>query len=143
METDKPYIELLTELKKKIRQAQHRVALSLNTEMLVLYWSMGNDISAKIKEAGWGSKVVDQMSKDLKDEFPEMNGFSPRNLRYMRSFAEAYSDFLQADLAKSEKAILQPVVALIPWTNHTIILDRVKSIDDRLLYIRKTAENGW
>src|SRR5690606_11924926 len=112
-ETDNTYIELLTELKKKIRQAQHRIAFSLNAEMLVLYWSMGNDISTKIKEAGWGAKVVNQISEDLKDEFPEMDGFFPRNLRYMRSFAEAYPDFLQEGLAKPEKAIVQPAVAQI------------------------------
>ncbi|GAA4786097.1 PDDEXK nuclease domain-containing protein [Olivibacter ginsenosidimutans] len=161
MEIDNTYIQFLGELKKKIRQAQQRAALSVNTEMLILYWSMGNDISNKIKEAGWGAKIVNQISKDLKTEFPEMNGFSPRNLRYMRSFAEAYPEFLQADLAKSDETILQPaaaklenteiqqnsflqpVVAKIPWTHHTIILDKVKSAKYRLFYIHKTAENGW
>jgi len=111
MEIENSYIQLLSELKKKIRQAQQRAALSVNTEMLVLYWSIGNDISTKMKEAGWGAKIVNQISKDLKTEFPEMNGFSPRNLRYMRSFCEAYPDFLQADLAKSDETILQPAAA--------------------------------
>lgn len=173
IKTDNTYIALLSELKTKIRQAQQRVAHSLNTEMLVLYWSMGHDISSRIKEAGWGAKVIDNLSKDLRNEFPDSKGFSVRNLKYMRAFAEAYPDFLHVNIAKSEKkivqpavaqlentdseqdafmqgelaqsdrAILQPVVALIPWTHHTIILDKIKSAGDRLFYIRKTAENGW
>lgn len=118
METDKTYIELLTELKKKIRQAQHRVALSVNTEMLVLYWSMGNDISTKIKEAGWGAKVIDSLSKDLRSEFPDSKGFSVRNLKYMRAFADAYPNFLQGDLSKSGKAIVQPTVAQLEDTDY-------------------------
>ncbi|GGH18070.1 DUF1016 domain-containing protein [Sphingobacterium alkalisoli] len=173
METENTYIQLLTELKQKIRQAQQRVALSVNTEMLVLYWSIGIDISIKIKEASWGAKIIDQISKDLRNEFPDSKGFSVRNLKYMRAFADAYPDFLHEDFSKSEKVIvqpavaqlqstdnqqhefaqgalaqvnhpiLQPLVALIPWTHHTIILDKIKSADDRLFYIRKTAENGW
>lgn len=78
-----------------------------------------------------------------------MTGFSPRNLRYMRSFAEAYPDFLQPPVANLKSTnndlitILQPSVAKLPWTHHTIILDKVKSVQDRLFYIRKSAENGW
>jgi len=146
---DKKYIQLLKNIKEKIHQAQRKAALSINTEMLQLYWTIGNEISTKIKEAGWGTKVTTQIAKDLKSEFPEMSGFSPRNLRYMRSFAEAYPLILQPSVAKLQttenKSITNNynLIYKIPWTHHTIILDRIKSADQRLFYIRKTAENGW
>jgi len=75
---DNEYIQLLKNIKEKIHQAQRKAALSINTEMLQLYWTIGNEISTKIKEAGWGTKVTTQIAKDLKSEFPEMSGFSPR-----------------------------------------------------------------
>lgn len=118
METDNTYIQLLTELKQKIRQAQQRIALSVNTEMLVLYWSIGNDISSKIKESGWGAKVIDKLSKELRSEFPESKGFSVRNLKYMRAFAEAYPDFLKEGLANAERTIVQPSVAQLQNTDN-------------------------
>lgn len=118
MQTDKTYTELLTELKKKIRQGQHRIALSVNTEMFVLYWSMGNDISIKIRESGWGAKVIDSLSKDLRRDLPNSRGFSVRNLKYKRAFTGAYPDFLQGDLAKSGKAIVQPLAALLENTEY-------------------------
>lgn len=146
---DKNYIQLLKNIKAKIHQAQRKAALSVNTEMLHLYWTIGQEISTKIKEAGWGTKVTTQIAKDLKSEFPEMTGFSPRNLRYMRSFAEAYPLILQPLVAKLQipnneiNININEIIFKIPWTHHTIILDKIKLLDQRLFYIRKTAENGW
>lgn len=79
--------------------------------MLQLYWTIGNNISNKIIEVGWGGKIIDNLSKDLKIEFPDSKGFSVRNLKHMRSFAEAYPDFLQANPEKLDKSIVQPLVA--------------------------------
>lgn len=161
METDKTYVELLNALKSKIQLAQQRAAISVNTEMLQLYWTIGNDISNKIVESGWGAKIIDTLSRDLKTEFPDNKGFSVRNLKYMRSFAEAYPDFVQAGPAKLDNSIVQPLAAQIQttdnqhksimqvslaqltWYHHITLLDKVKNKETRYFYIRKTLENGW
>ena len=109
-----------------------RVGYTVNTQLLQLYWEIGNTISQQEEAEGWGAKIVDSLAKDLKTEFPDIKGLSPRNLRYMRDFALAYPQFpilqgglaklkspgkegtaiLQAPLAKlTDKPIVQPAVA--------------------------------
>jgi predicted nuclease of restriction endonuclease-like (RecB) superfamily len=99
------YPELLEQLKTRIRAAQVRAALSVNRELVGLYWHIGHEILARQQTAGWGAKVIDRLSADLRREFPEMKGFSPRNLKYMRAFAEAWPD----------GQFVQQAVAQIPW----------------------------
>ena len=82
---------------------------------------------------GWGAKVIQQLAKDLKREFPDMRGFSRSNLLYMRAFAEAYP----------EEAIVQQAAGQIPWFHNCILLDKVKDPTQRLWYIQKTLEHGW
>src|SRR5271156_1532117 len=96
------YDVVLKELKDRIRTAQIRAVLAVNQELLLLYWEIGKQILMQEKDGGWGAKVVDQLAKDLKMEFPQITGFSARNLRYMKAFADAYPDFsiLQAGPAK-------------------------------------------
>ena len=101
--------------------------------MLELYWDIGKTIVEKQKEEGWGTKLIERMSKDLKSAFPKMTGLSARNMLYMRQFAEAYPDF----------TITQRVVAQIPWGHNVILLDRIKDVKQRLWYANKTIENGW
>lgn len=144
------YLQILAGLKAKIRSARQRAILKVNTELLLIYWEVGNTILEQQKEEGWGAKIIDSLANDLRIEFPDMTGFSVRNLKYMRAFAEAYPDFLQfvqpsaAQLHSDSKIpIEQPIVAQIPWTHHTIILDKAKSLKERLFYIEKTLENGW
>ena len=86
------YDSFLQELKDRIRSAQIRAALSVNRELVVLYWSIGRDILIRQKNEGWGAKIIDRLSEDLAKAFPEMRGFRARNLKYMRAFAEAYPD---------------------------------------------------
>lgn len=97
------YAAFLNDIKARVRSAQLRAALAVNQEQILLYWQIGTDISRKMQEHGWGAKVVDRLSADLRREFPNMRGFSPRNLRYMRSFAEAWqrSQFCSSLLQKS------------------------------------------
>lgn len=83
------YAEFLESLKARIRQTQVRAALSANRELVLLYWHIGREILHRQKEEGWGSKVIERLAQDLRREFPEMKGLSPRNLKYMRAFAEA------------------------------------------------------
>src|SRR4051812_2390268 len=95
------YEQLLGDLKDRIRKAQLRAALAVNRELVLLYWRMGRDILVRQDEQGWGAKVIDRLAADLKRAFPEMSGFSPRNLKYMRSFADAWP----------EESIVQQLVA--------------------------------
>lgn len=127
-----------------------------------MYWEIGNIILQQQKEAGWGAKVIDRLSADLRAEFPDFKGLSVRNLRYMRTFAEAWPDFLStSSVAPIEKSIVQTpsaqlqvtesqnsiivqtVSAQLPWSHHQIILDKIKDSQLRLFYIQKCAENGW
>ncbi|MBL7735472.1 MAG: DUF1016 family protein [Chitinophagaceae bacterium] len=147
-ELDKDYGNVLQLLKEKIRQARLRASHTVNKQLLQLYWEIGSAISQQEKAGGWGAKIIETLARDLKIEFPDMTGFSKRNLRYMRDFAMTYP-ILQPPAAKlqdienEEIEFVQPLVAQIPWTHHTIILDKLKTEQERLFYIQKTAENGW
>ena len=92
--TTNKYQQILNGLKDKIRQARFKAAFTVNTQLLAIYWEIGNTILEQQKIEGWGAKTIDNLSLDLKLEFPDFKGLSVRNLKYMRSFAEAYPDFL-------------------------------------------------
>ena len=115
------YEAFLGELKERIRTAQLRASLAVNREMISLYWRIGTDILARQKEHGWGAKVIDRLSEDLRREIPNVEGFSPRNLKYMRAFARAWP----------EEPIVQQLAAQIPWFHHCVLLDKVKSQPER------------
>lgn len=127
------YGHLLDDIKARIRTAQVRAALSVNREMVLLYWSIGREILDRQEQEGWGAKIIDRLADDLRLAFPEMTGFSARNLKYMRAFAAAYPD----------EAIVQQVAAQIPWWHNVVLLDKVKQTAERLWYVQKTIENGW
>lgn len=96
------YQDFLRDLKARIRSAQVRAALSVNRELVLLYWQIGREILARQEREGWGTKVIERLATDLRSEFPDMKGFSSRNLKYMRAFAEAWPDkeFVQEGLAQ-------------------------------------------
>ncbi|HTV55558.1 MAG TPA: DUF1016 N-terminal domain-containing protein, partial [Terriglobia bacterium] len=129
----KGYDSFLRELKDRIRHAQLRAALSVNRELVLLYWSIGRDILARQKDQGWGAKVIDRLAADLRKAFPEITGFSPRNLKYMRALADAWPN----------EQFVQQVAAQIPWFHNCVLLDQVKNPGERQWYIRQTIENGW
>ncbi|MEM1279127.1 MAG: PDDEXK nuclease domain-containing protein [Cyanobacteria bacterium P01_H01_bin.152] len=127
------YRELLENLKGRVRTSQIKAALAVNQEMISLYWQIGQDILTRQEQQGWGSKVVDRLSADLRKEFPGLKGFSPRNLKYMRAFAEAYPD----------KQIVLRVIAQIPWGHNQSLLNKLKDSEQRLWYAQQAYENGW
>ena len=159
------YRAILTDLKEKIRQARLQATITLNGQLLTIYWEIGNTILDQQKNEGWRAKVIDRLSRDLKVEFPEMKGLSLRNLKYMRSFAEAYPDFVkpaglfinhtkhkadklvQVTLAQHasarEKIIVQAELAQLSWYHHITLLDKIKDPVIRIFYIRETISNGW
>src|SRR6476469_5817586 len=129
----KGYEKFLGELKERIRTAQLKAAVSVNRELVLLYWQIGRDILARQKEHGWGAKVIDRLAADLRREFPGMEGFSPRNLKYMRAFAQAWPD----------ESIVQEALARITWYHNLTLIEKVKGREERLWYAWATIENGW
>lgn len=127
------YDTFIKDLKTRIQQAQIRAGLAVNKELILLYWDIGTDILIRQRQQGWGSKIIDRLSKDLQHSFPEMKGFSSRNLKYMRAFAEAYP----------EKEFVQATPAQITWYHNCTLLDKIKDLNERAWYIVKTIENGW
>ncbi len=131
--SSKSYRDLLGRLKNQIRTAQVRAALAVNQELVVLYWGIGKEILARQKEDGWGTSVIERLAKDLRSEFPEMQGLSPRNLGYMKAFADAWPD----------ESILQAPLAKITWYHNLTLLEKVKSREERIWYAEQTIQNGW
>ena len=127
------YDEFLRGLKERIRTAQVRAALAVNRELVLLYWRIGHDILERQSQSRWGSKVIDRLAADLRNAFPEMSGFSPRNLKYMRAFAEAWPD----------EGFVQQVAAQLPWFHNCTILNKLKTLAERTWYAQQTIENGW
>ncbi len=127
------YQALLGDLKERIRAAQVRAALSVNRELILLYWQIGQAIRERQETHGWGTQVIDRLSTDLRHAFPDMKGFSPRNLRYMRAFAAAYPtpDFLQQAAAN------------LPWGHIMRLLDTTPDSIERDWYARQAVVHGW
>lgn len=129
----KGYEDLLSELKEQIRQARLRAALGVNRELLRLYWRIGRNILDRQQRLGWGAKIIDRLSSDLRREFPGLRGFSARNLRYMRDLAKAWT----------EEEIWQELLPNCSWHLHCLLLDKVKVRAVREWYLRAAVENGW
>jgi len=127
------YGALLSDIKHRIVNARLQVALSANSAMVMLYWEIGRTILQRQAAEGWGAKVIDRLSADLREAFPDMKGLSPRNLKYMRTFAEAWPD----------RPIVQQLAAQIPWFHNCLLLDRIEDSTTRRWYIQAAIENGW
>nr|WP_295111873.1 DUF1016 N-terminal domain-containing protein [uncultured Caulobacter sp.] len=120
-------------MKARVRSARLAAVVSVNRELVKLYWSIGRDVLARQAREGWGAKVIDRLATDLRAEFPEMKGFSPRNLKYMRSFAEAYPD----------AEFVQQAAAQLTWSHNIKVLDSVRDADARRFYLEQAIEHGW
>ena len=127
------YIRFIQEIKQEILKQRISMVVNANTAMICLYWRIGKAVLDKQEQEGWGAKVIDRMSRDLRSAFPDMSGFSPRNIKYMRKFAESWPDF----------EIVQRTVARIPWRSNISLLDKLNDPASRLWYAGKLLENGW
>lgn len=124
------YLETVEQIKTEIQAAQYKAAVSVNQKMILLYHSIGEVINS---HKVWGNRFIESLAKDIKLAFPNAKGYSIRNLKYMAKFAATYPD----------RQFVQTVSAQIPWSHNVAILDKVKDSDQRIWYIKKTAENGW
>lgn len=149
-------------IKQQIKQAQIKAALSVNKEMIALYWFLGENINIQQKNAKWGSAFIEQTSKELRESFPDVSGFSTDNIRFMLRFYQFYSEVLNiAQLAQqiekdsgitmppaqsmhenAKNALLNLLVS-VPWGHHTLLLRKTKVLEEALFYVQQTAENNW
>lgn len=131
LEVDKnQYKEIFENIKNEILKSQYKAMQVVNRELVFMYWNIGKII---LENAKWGNKFIDNLSVDLKLEFPTIKGFSIRNLKNMKKFAEEYPDF----------EFVQKVSAQITWSDNLLILDKVKEFEKRKWYINETVKNGW
>ena len=127
------YDALLEDISLRIGSSRVRAALGISRELVLLYWSIGREILTRQESEGWGAKVIDRLGRDLQARFPGVEGFSPRNLKYMRALAEAWPD----------PAIVPQAVALLPWGHLRLLLDRIKEPEIRQWYLQAALEYGW
>ena len=112
------YTAWLADLKTKIQQSQQRAILAVNSELVLLYWQIGREILNRQDAEGWGAKVIEQLARDLSAEFPNIKGFSARNLKYMRKFAAEWQD----------EQIVQEVLAQLPWYHQIALQNNANPI---------------
>jgi len=154
------YKQWLVGLKAKIRRSQIKAAVRVNTELLRLYWDLGRDIVARQMDTAWGSGFFEQLSRDLRSEFPDMQGFSYSNLKYCKCFYLFYTQGKsirhqvggELQVVENKGDIIPQQVAeelddhpifQIPWRHHVQIFTKCKSVKEALFYVLKTIENGW
>ncbi|MDD4018244.1 MAG: DUF1016 N-terminal domain-containing protein [Kiritimatiellae bacterium] len=162
------YPAFLATLKDRVLQARISAARAVNREMILLYWDIGYSILEKQQKAGWGDAVVERLAADLRAAFPNMRGFSARNIWDMRRFNEAYTSspflaqtvremasipkfqILRQAVAESDTGnqtghieFVRQLVAEIPWGHHLLILNKLTDPAARLYYLRATARFGW
>lgn len=127
------YAALLGGIKEKIQNAQYRAVSAVNEQLILMYWEIGLMIQERQETEGWSAAIIPHLAKDLKNEFPEIKGFSERNLAYMLRFAKEYPDF----------PILQQVVAKLPWGHHILLIEKIKDKILRFWYMEQSVENFW
>jgi predicted nuclease of restriction endonuclease-like (RecB) superfamily len=128
----KSYAQFLEHIKKDIQESQLRAAISITKELTGLYWRIGKMLSEKTSLEGWGAKTIDKVAKDLESSFPGIEGFSLRNLQFMRQFSECYPD-----------GIYETAVSQIPWGHNIVLMQKIEEKEKRLWYAQQAIEHGW
>ena len=127
------YPALLDSVTGRVATGQQRAVVAANRELLSTYWGIGRDILDRQHEEGYGTRVIDRLSVDLRERFPGSHGYSPRNLRYMRAFAAAWPD----------PEVVQRGVAQLPWRHQIALLEKLPDAEQRLWYAAAAVEDGW
>lgn len=127
---DSEYLKTIEAIKQDIKVAQYKAVLSVNSTLILLYYHIGQVIN---EYKSWGNKFIDNLSRDIKLEFPTAKGYSVRNLKYMAKLAAVFPD----------SVIVQEVLAQLPWYQNITLLDKIKDRDIHIWYARKAIENAW
>jgi predicted nuclease of restriction endonuclease-like (RecB) superfamily len=142
----KNYSALFEEIKSRIRTAQIKASLSINRELIKLYWQIGKSIVERQRKEGWGKSVVERLSQDIQKAFPGIKGFSPQNLWYMRAFYSAWTEAisnLQQPVRELDGKKLPQVVGDLPWCHNLQLLSKLKDPNKRLWYAHMVIKHGW
>jgi predicted nuclease of restriction endonuclease-like (RecB) superfamily len=142
---------LLEDVKVRIRAAQTRAMLAVNSELVRLYWDVGRLIDERQQQEGWGAGVIPRLARELRNELPEVKGFSERNIKLMVQFAREYPAAFGGAERIGQPAVAQlpavgirqPLVAQIPWAHNVLLMQRVKDMSARVWYTEQTSVNGW
>ena len=124
------YLQIVGDIKSKIKRSQHKAMVAANSELISLYWSIGRVLN---EHSAWGNKFIENLSQDIKLDFPNARGYSVRNLKYMMRFFKEYPDL----------EFVQSVIAQIPWTHNLALMEKVLGNTERLWYLEQTLTNGW
>lgn len=136
------YRAFIQEIKTKIRSSQLKAAVAVNRELIRLYWDIGHDIVQKQEREGWGTGIVEKVAKDLHKEFPGIEGFSTRNIWRMVAFYKAYA-ILPQPVAELDKRPIPEPLESIPWGHNAVLLEKLKSNEERVWYAHMTIAEGW
>ncbi len=128
------YELFLRDLKTRVQQTQVRAALAVSHELIMLYWQIGKSIGEAQHQFSWGDKVLERIAQDLKSSFPGVEGFLRTNLYRMRAFFNAY---------KEEPEIVPRLVGQIPWAHNAVLIEKLKTLKERIWYAQRTLEHGW
>ena len=140
------YATLLKQVKARVALAQKKAIYAANEEMLTMYWDIGKLLSESQKQIGWGNNALERLSKDLKNDYPKIKGFSPRNCRCMIQFYKEYNQELtiwQQPVAKLEVSNLILPVKQLSWSHNVILMQKVKDLKARYWYMIQCLKNGW
>lgn len=140
------YATLLKQVKARVALAQKKAIYTANEEMLTMYWDIGKLLSESQKQIGWGNNALEQLSNDLKNDYPKVKGFSPRNCRCMIQFYKEYNQELtiwQQPVAKLEVSNLILPVKQLSWSHNVILMQKVKDLKARYWYMIQCLKNGW
>jgi predicted nuclease of restriction endonuclease-like (RecB) superfamily len=147
----KDYPRFLRDLKERIRAAQVKAVLSVNREMIALYWDLGRQVVERQKLGRWGARIIDQISRDIRAAFPGIKGFSRSNIHYMRAFYLAWTTdgpIVQRPVGQLSESttgasICPQAVGELPWGQNIVLIDHLQTTQERLWYARQTLEHGW
>lgn len=154
------FAQWVFELKSRIRKSQLKAAIHVNRELMILYWDLGHDICLRQLDAVWGDGFFEQLSRELKTEFPQIKGFSVTNLKYCKQFYKFYSELVEICQQVDNKfqkddhnevvirqqaadELYNQLIFQIPWFHQVQIFTKCNTVDEALFYVQKTIENGW
>lgn len=127
------YASTFDALKARVTAARLNARRTVNTQLIELYWHIGDQIRIQQDRQGWGTGVIRRLAEDLRAAFPDMTGLSYRNLQYMRSFAASWTD----------GPIVQQAAAQLPWGHIMVLIDKLDTNDARTWYASAAVEHGW
>jgi predicted nuclease of restriction endonuclease-like (RecB) superfamily len=144
------YSGLLAEIRQRIQSAQTRAMLGVNAELIRLYWEIGQMLDARQKSEGWGAAVIPRLARDIRNDLPEVKGFSERNIKRMLAFFREYCDLVPRPVAPGAAKVPQAVALFssdvllaLPWGHHLLLMEKIKDAETRCWYMQATLSNGW